>query len=315
MNAYIAVQNNNSEIYALKGNSALGTQFFIPMQYQYENATYGGEARNSVQVIATENNTSVQIIPTQTLYQNGGAANSTINVTLHRGQVYNFASNTQTAAGHICGTVVTSNKPIVVDVSDDSATPNGSNQDLVADQIVPEDLAGYQHVVVPSPSSVNNSTTSGGLSDYAFIFALEDNTDVTVYYETTGGNFSQTQYTNLMRGDKRAFHFTYNKPAFVYSYHQQQDADGNITYEPRNVFVFQVTGAGNELGGTQLPHVYCTGSTKVTYRPLAHPSNHTKHLYLNLVGGTDGQPRYALLPEGYLQQGHQPVYPGLQLGG
>lgn len=283
MNAYIAVQNNNSEIYALKGNSALGTQFFIPMQYQYENATYGGEARNSVQVIATENNTSVQIIPTQTLYQNGGAANSTINVTLNRGQVYNFASNTQTAAGHICGTVVTSNKPIVVDVSDDSATPNGSNQDLVADQIVPEDLAGYQHVVVPSPSSVNNSTTSGGLSDYAFIFALEDNTDVTVYYETTGGNFSQTQYTNLMRGDKRAFHFTYNKPAFVYSYHQQQDADGNITYEPRNVFVFQVTGAGNELGGTQLPHVYCTGSTKVTYRPLAHPSNHTKHLYLNLV--------------------------------
>ena len=283
MNAYIAVQNNNSEIYALKGNSALGTQFFIPMQYQYENASYGGEARNSVQIIATENNTSVTIIPSQTLYQNGGSANSPVNVTLNRGQVYNFASNTQTATGHLGGTVVTSSKPIVVDVSDDSATPNGSNQDLVADQIVPEDLAGYQYVVVPSPSDANNSTTSGGLSDYAFIYALEDNTNVTVYYETTGGNFSQTQYSNLMRGDKRAFHFTYNKPAFVYSYHQEESADGSISYSPSNVFVFQVTGAGNELGGTQLPHVYCTGSTKVTYRPLAHPSNHEKHLFLTLV--------------------------------
>ena len=283
MNAYIAVQNNNSEIYALKGNSALGTQFFIPMQYQYENASYGGEARNSVQIIATENNTSVTITPTQTLYQNGGAANSTVSVTLNKGQVYNFASNTQTAAGHLAGTVITSSKPIVVDVSDDSATPNGSNQDLVADQIVPEDLAGYQYVVVPSPSAASNSTSSGGLSDYAFIFALEDNTNVTVYYETTGGNYSQTQYTNLMRGDKRAFHFTYNKPAFVYSYREVEDDEGNVWQEPSNIFVFQVTGAGNELGGTQLPHVYCTGSTKVTYRPLAHPSNHTKHLYLTLV--------------------------------
>ena len=69
VNAYIAVQNNNSEIYALKGNNALGTQFLVPMQYQYENASYNGQARNSVQIIATENNTTVTITPSVALYQ------------------------------------------------------------------------------------------------------------------------------------------------------------------------------------------------------------------------------------------------------
>ena len=35
VNAYVAVQQNNSEIYALKGGSGLGTNFFVTMQYQF----------------------------------------------------------------------------------------------------------------------------------------------------------------------------------------------------------------------------------------------------------------------------------------
>ena len=141
VNAYIAVQNNNSEIYALKGGNALGTQFFIPMQYQYTNATNYSDARNSVEVIATENNTSVTITPSVALYGGTHPAHVPFTITLNKGQVYSFASSSQSGANHLCGTVITSNKPIAVDVSDDSATPNGSNQDLVADQLVPEDRA------------------------------------------------------------------------------------------------------------------------------------------------------------------------------
>ncbi len=280
VNAYIAVQNNNSEIYALKGNNALGTQFFIPMQYQYENASYNGQARNSVQIIATENNTTVTIIPSVALYQDAShPANTPFNVTLNKGQVYNIASSTQTATGHMAGTVISSDKPIVVDVSDDSATPNGSNQDLVADQIVPEELAGSEYIVIPSPSAANNTISGSGLSDYAFIFALEDNTKVTVYYNN--GTLQSQSFENLMRGDKRSFHFPNNNPAFIWG--RQENEDGTTT--PKPIFVFQVTGAGNELGGTQLPHVYCTGSTSAAYMPLAHPqgSSHVKHLFLTLI--------------------------------
>lgn len=279
VNAYVAVQNNNSEIYALKGNNALGKQFYVPMQYQYDNADYNGTARNSVQIIATENNTTVTITPSQALYQSAHGAGVPFNVTLDKGQVYNFASNSQTAAGHLDGTIITSDKPIVVDVSDDSATPNGTNQDLVADQIVPEDLAGSEYVVFPSPSAAGNSTTGGGMSDYAFIFVLDDNTDVTIYYETNSGNQESTQYQNLMRGDKRKFHFTNYKPAYIRAYHENPDG----TRSPRKLFVFQLTGAGNELGGTQLPQINCTGSQTVTYRPLPHPNNDPKHIFLNLV--------------------------------
>jgi hypothetical protein len=278
VNAYVAVQNNNSEIYALKGTSALGTDFLVPMQFQFQNSDYGGEARNSVQVIGTEDGTHVAITPTQPLYQNGGAANTTINITLNRGQVYNFASNYQTAAGHLAGTIVTSDKPIVVDYSDDSATPgSGYGQDLVADQLVPRNFAGSEYIVIPSPPAANNVSTSGSLQDYVFIFALEDNTDVVVHSQS-----GPTSYNGLMEGDKRSYHFTDNNPVFIESGHEEED--GTIT--PKPIFVFQVTGAGNELGGTQLPHMVCTGSMEVTYMPLLHPGgnvNHPKKLWLNLI--------------------------------
>lgn len=275
VNAYVAVQNNNSEIYALKGNNGLGTQFMIPMQYQFENASYSGQARNSVQIIATENNTTVTITPSVPLYQdNSHPANVPFTIHLNKGQVYNFASSTQTAAGHMGSTVIQSDKPIVVDASDDSATPNGSNQDLVADQLVPEDLAGTEYIVVPSPPNANNTNGAQGLSDYVFIYALEDGTDVTIYSSTseTGFPTTQTSMQNLNRRDKRSYHFTNNYPVFVYA--------------TKPIFVFQVTGAGNELGGTLLPNVYCTGSMQAAYMPLQHPSGasaHPKHIYLTLL--------------------------------
>ncbi|MCQ2284028.1 MAG: gliding motility-associated C-terminal domain-containing protein [Bacteroidales bacterium] len=270
VNAYISVQANNSEIYALKGQNAYGTRFFIPMQSQYPNANVYSDARNSVEVIATEDNTSVTITPSVTLYGGSHPANTPFTIILNRGQVYSFASNSQDGNSHLDGSIVVSDKPIVVDISDDSATPNGSNQDLVADQIVPEDLAGEEYIVIPSPSAANN-TTGSGLSDYVSIFALENGTDVTIYSSTnaSGTPFTATPYENLNRGDKRSYHFTNNNPICV------------ITTKP--VFVFQVTGAGNELGGTLLPHVYCTGSTLASYKPEPHVSGHTKHIYLTLI--------------------------------
>ena len=272
VNAYVAVQNNNSEIYALKGRSALGTRFLIPMQFQYDNSSYGGHARNSVQIIATEDNTQVTIMPTQALYQNGGAAGTPIIITLNRGQVYNFASNSQTAAGHLSCTTIESDKPIVVDISDDSVIPgSGAGQDLVADQLVPNDLAGMEYIVIPSPADAQNTMTGSGLCDYAFVFALQDNTNVQVHYQN-GSTTSTTNYNGLMSGDKRAYHFSNNDPIFITSNNP--------------IFVFQVTGAGRELGGTQLPHMVCTGSMQVTYKPLLHPNGNTAHpkkLWLNII--------------------------------
>lgn len=285
INAYVALQENNSEIYALKGESGLGTHFFVPMQFKYNTGTgnqsdgYYGTCRNAVEIIATENATTVHITPS--VQCGNHSANQEFTVTLQKGQVYCLASNSQAPTGHLFGTIITADKPIVVDASDDSVNPgNGSsNYDLVADQLVPEELAGNEYVVIPSPSGVSNSTVGGGLSDYAFIFALEDYTDIDIYYE--GNNGLETKhYTNRMRGDTVSFHFPNNNPAYIYSYHMDANT-GNM--DPKKIIVFQLTGAGNELGGTQLPFINCTGSQNVTYRPLAHPSNYQKSLFFILI--------------------------------
>ncbi len=263
INAYISVQANNSEIYALKGKNAYGTQFFIAMQSQYDNAGYSDPARNSVEVIATENNTTVTITPSVPLV-GGRPANTPFTVTLNRGQVYCFASNSTAANSHLDRSIVTSNKPIVVDVTDDSASVPSGGQDIVADQIVPEELAGNEYIVVPSPSAANN-LSSGNLNDYVFMFPLENGTDIFIYGDDDAT--PEASFTNVHRGDKRSYHFVNNNPVYINS--------------TKPMFVFQVTGAGRELGGTLLPHIYCTGSTMASYAPLPHPSgtSHVKHIY------------------------------------
>ncbi len=273
INAYISVQANNSEIYALKGRNAYGTNFYVAMQSQFGNSvSYTDLARNSVEVIATEDSTTVTITPSVALY-GGRPANTPFQVTLNRGQVYSFASNSQAAASHLDRTTIVSNKPVVVDVTDDSVTPNESNKDLVADQIVPEELAGEEYIVVPSPSAASNTMSGSGLSDYFFMYPLENGTDIHIYSSTstTGSPSSETTYTNLNRGDKRSFHFTNHNAVYLYS--------------TKPIFVFQLTGAGNELGGTLLPHIYCTGSTIASYRPepSVNGSSHVKHIYWILV--------------------------------
>ena len=228
INAYVALQENNSEIYALKGGSGLGTQFFVPMQFVYNTGTgnqsdsYYGTCRNAVEIIATEDNTVVTITPSAQCGSH--PANQAFTITLQKGQVFCLASNSQLPAGHLFGTIITSDKPIVVDMSDDSVNPgNGSsNYDLVADQLVPENLAGNEYVVIPSPSNASNSTTAGGLCDYAFIFVLEDNTDVNIYYKVNGTT-AVRNYTNKMRGDTISFHFPNYDPAYIYSYHMDDN--------------------------------------------------------------------------------------------
>ena len=290
VNAYVAVQQNNSEIYALKGGNGLGTNFFVTMQYQFDNGNGSSsnaysQAKNSVEIIATEPNTTVTITPSYACGTH--AANVPFTVTLNKGQVYTIASNSQAGSNHLCGTLITSDKPIVVDVSDDSVTPhcsetsdagNGS-ADLVADQLVPINMAGGQYIVVPSPSVLNNnapvSSGSGNYYlDYACIFALENNTTVKVY----SGNANSPTITSysMDQGDKQKYHFTSDSPVFIY-------ATNSVTGEETPIFVFQVTGAGKEFGGTQLPHVYCTGSTSASYRPLASANGHDKRIYLTLL--------------------------------
>jgi gliding motility-associated-like protein len=249
---YYQLGANNSEIYTLKGRNALGTDFTIPMQ----NLLVDGppsDPRNSIEIVATENNTTVTIIPSQPL-TGGIAAGTPITITLNAGQSYCIKSADQSAAGHLTNTRITSDKPIAVNSTDDSVASNQfsgySGQDLVGEQLVPDEYAGDFFIAMYNNRQFENIN----------IIPIQNNTHVYI-------NGSSTPSATLNQGQS----YTYmpsNSPTIA-----------TMITSDKPIHVFQLTGSDGEAGGTQLPALGCTGSMEVVY---ARPSYST-HLRLSIV--------------------------------
>lgn len=227
--AYYAQVNNNSEIYTLKGRNALGTLFLVAQQRQRGNA-HGACA--SIEVLATEDNTQVHIQTPVTTYTN--PTSTTITITLQRGQIYTVRAINASAANHLGGTIVTADKPVVVNSTDDSLADTG--QDLIGEQIVPETLAGDEYIAI---SDANRT----GLIDQLILYTFPSRP---ISYSVNGGAQQvlaggssvvinpTTAITHIIGSDK-----------FV---------------------CYQVAGRGGELGGTVLPRLNCTGSREVVIK-------------------------------------------------
>ena len=249
---YYQLGANNSEIYTLKGRNGLGTDFIVPMQ----NLLVDGppsDPRNSIEIVATENNTTVTIIPSRPL-TGGIAAGTPITITLNAGQSYCIKSADQSANGHLTNTRITSDKPIAVNSTDDSVASNQfsgySGQDLVGEQIVPNDYAGDFFIAMYNNRQFENLN----------IIPTQDTTHIYI-------NGSTTPAATLNVGQS----FTYmpsNSPTIA-----------TMVTSDKPIHVFQLTGSDGEAGGTQLPALGCTGSQEVVY---ARPSYST-HLRLSIV--------------------------------
>ena len=249
---YYQLGANNSEIYTLKGRNALGTDFTVPMQ----NLLVDGppsDPRNSIEIVATENNTTVTIIPSQPL-TGGIPAGTPITITLNAGQSYCIKSADQSAAGHLTNTRITSDKPIAVNSTDDSVASNQfsgySGQDLVGEQLVPDEYAGDFFIAMYNNRQFENLC----------IIPIQDNTNIYI-------NGSTTPTATLNQGQS----YTYmpsNSPTIA-----------TMVTSDKPIHVFQTTGSDGEAGGTQLPALGCTGSMEVVY---ARPSYST-HLRLSIV--------------------------------
>ncbi len=231
VSVYYESDNNNSEIYCLKGSNALGTNFVVPMQYLYEN--YYSNTCSRIEVVATQNNTMVTFVPSVAI-KGGGQPGVPVNVTLNRGQSYAIEASNAAGAGHLRNTWVTSNKPIAVNTSDDSVNLN-THQDLIGDQIVPVSLLGTDYFAI-----WNNTG-----NEHLFIFPTENNTHVYL----NGGN---TPVATLNVGQEYTCQITSNVVAI---------------HADKPISVFQMSSSSNyELGGTLLPQINCTGSRKIAYK-------------------------------------------------
>ncbi len=180
----------NQDIFALKGRNALGFEFYTPFNSVWGNGTsYSPKAYSSIDIVATEDNTVVTITPTAAVVGHG--AGSTFSVTLNKGETYSCLAASQTAAGHLGGTHITSTKPIAVTIKDDSVhgTPQGC-KDLIGDQTVPivnadgNPIVGFEYIVMRgkinliNPNAATPDPDGIPTGERIFIMATEPNTQV-----------------------------------------------------------------------------------------------------------------------------------------
>ena len=219
----------NTDIFTLKGDAALGTQFYAPFQNNLTNNFTQSTA--GIDVIATTDGTEVTVVPTENL--NGHPAGVAFSFTLNAGETYGMRASATNGPGHPSGTLITSNHPIAVTVSDDSVL-NGACWDMMGDQIIPASLAGEEHIAV-----------KGNLSgpDKVYLVATEDGTTVSVNGNLVTGLTLNTGET-----------FSHNLTGTTGYYE---------TSAP--VIALHLTGFGCEVGQAILPPISCTGSNEVAF--------------------------------------------------
>jgi hypothetical protein len=234
---YEVISNgNNPDIFALKGENALGTFFLIPGQRLLSNVV--GHER--IDVVASQNNTTIYFTPTADLFQTGGGiipAGTLLTVTLNAGQTYCFRAASQAANISLAGSTLTSDQPVAVTYIDDSvlgaALGGCGGYDLLGDQLIPVPVLGNEFIVIRG--YLTNT-------DLVTVTALTGNTQVSI---------NGVAQTPLAAGQTLQRTFT-----------------ENVLYITSNepVNVMHVSGYGCETGMAILPPIQCTGSQSVGFQ-------------------------------------------------
>lgn len=247
--------NCNPEIFALKGQNALGIDFFIPSQNFLNNGSnYTPVPYNSFDIVATQNNTIVTITPSQNIV--GHLANIPFNITLNKGETYSATATSTLANLHLSGSRVTSTLPIAITIKDDllAGTPFGGCADLGGDQSIPLSIIGKEYIIV-----------RGFLNapyDQVFVLATQNNTTISV---------NGTIVTTLNAGQ------TYNYAIGA--------ANSAYIVASNPVYVLQMSGFGCEIGMSVLPPIICTGSKNVSF---ARSTAESLFLILLVEAGGEG---------------------------
>lgn len=246
----------NPDIFSLKGQNALGTEFYVPFQTSLPNTNniFNPLPSASFDIVASENNTSVQITPTRALV--GRPANVPFVITLQKGETYSGQALFQEAAQHPSGTHILSDKPVAVTMKDDlleGFTIWGSTcKDLIGDQLVPVSRVGNQYVITKGKLNGN---------EFAYVVATEDNTSL----------------------------FMDGLPVTVFN----RGASFTLVLSPGShyiegtapIYLLQMTGIGCETSAALLPSVECSGSSSVRF---VRTTNEDFYLFISVRTGFEG---------------------------
>jgi gliding motility-associated-like protein len=249
---YDIANTGNGDMYALKGENALGIKFTVPFQMDLDTwRRNDGPYLCEFIILATENNTTIEITPTRNLV--GNPAGSTFTIRLNRGETYVCTASSDLSTGKPGGTLVKSNKPIAITTKDDSISiPGQFCGDTAGDQLIPDRLAGTEFVLLKGYFNIS--------PDLYYVFATEDGTTI----QTSDGRTQTFNAGDFFSGklSLESVYITSNKP----------------------VQVFQISGFGCEIGGAVIPSLKCTGSTQVT---AVRATAGTEQFYVNVLSTFD----------------------------
>lgn len=250
----ISATITNPEIFSLKGRNALGELFYTPFQNLMANATgYSPLPHAAFDIVATEDNTTVNITPSRAIV--GHAAGVPFTITLNRGQTYSAEAASQAALGHPAGSKVTADKPIAITIKDDlldsGSLYGGLCRDLAGDQIVPVEKTGTRYIVQKGLLSTN---------EHVFIMGTQDATQV-LFDGNPAGNINAGETLLLSVSGK---HFIETSAA---------------------VYALQFTGNGCEVACALMPALDCSGSESVRF---VRPTDEPFLLFLSTKTGNEG---------------------------
>lgn len=241
----------NKEIFSLKGSKALGTNFYTPFQKHWNNAVTTPASFSSIDIVASENNTTVLITPRTAI--TGHAQNTTFSIILNEGQTYSARDMNTLGSTTLAGSIVSSDKPVALTVFSGALT-EGTCSNSMGDQITNASFTGKNFVI-------NKGTSS---FDRVYILATQNSTGITV---TNSGST-----TSLINWGE-TYEIDLNDPQ---TYIQ--------TTKP--VYVWHASGYGCEMSGAQVPHLSCAGTYSTAF---TRTSTDSLGLFLYTRSGFEGQ--------------------------
>ncbi|MEI6409727.1 MAG: gliding motility-associated C-terminal domain-containing protein [Bacteroidota bacterium] len=253
----------NPEIFALKGQNAIGTRFYVPFQTFLDNSdAHTPTPYSAFDIVATQDGTKITILPTQDIV--GHSANTSFTIQLNRGQTWSGRAASQLGNQHPSGTLVIADKPIAITIKDDllvgGAQYGGFCRDLVGDQIVPVSNIGRKYVI-----------QKGSLDgiEKIFVVGTEPGTNLWLNGSSQGiVSDGQTRSLDILSGS-------------------------NFLLADKPVYVLQITGVGCETAGAVLPTVECTSGRSFRFvRPT------TEDFWLFLVTQTGYQDFFTITSNG-----------------
>lgn len=227
----IAGSGNQSGAVISKGLAGLGTQFRIGSLLNTDpNLSFGQRHYTFVSILATENNTIVQfddIKPGVQLINNAAAGNTPAPIILNSGESFVMAVEGPSAPppadqlpenrDGLVGSLVFSDKPIVVNCGSFAGTNADNNLDLGFDQIVSLERTGKDYIFIKS--------TGQDIVERVLLVAHTDGTEI------------------RLNGNSGAPDYTINAGEYLDLNGSNFNAQGNLYVQSsENIFAYQTIG-------------------------------------------------------------------------